>query len=41
MKDRIQAIVALYNIEVASVELITHGFLSENYRVVAAQGTFF
>ncbi|MCX6780743.1 MAG: phosphotransferase [Candidatus Magasanikbacteria bacterium] len=41
MKEKIQAIVAPYQIHVISVEPIRHGFLSENYKVVAEEGTYF
>lgn len=41
MIEKIQAIVEPYGIQVTDVELITKGFLSENYKVVAESGTFF
>lgn len=41
MKERIQAIVAPYNVRVAEVEPITHGFLSENYKVIGEDKTYF
>lgn len=41
MIEKIQAIVEPYGIRVMDAELITKGFLSENYKVIAESGTFF